>query len=432
MSNKTKSRTIIFLLLDIFILSVWCGYFKRVALIFTSGLMLFGIQLICLLFFLLKKDVNFGLNRQCKNAFFSFCVFSFIYIIVFLFDGGVNSKVDILGIVSVSKQVYGAVFDLIFVGGILFFLKKINEAEKREICKLFWFIVITMSIFNAISVSLNPELTKTEADSVEVVADSFESIFVLGYSNSYWFVLLTPVVLYKIGNSNGGSKIFFIVVFCSMLLSVYMAAYLIALTTMILAIITYFVVLHSKSTMAKVLFALFSIAFVYCFLMGKMNKFLIYLADATDNDFIEGRLREIVDFLEKGWGSAVEGKTTYRFYMYKYTFEHFLHHPLLGNYFFGQYNCSFDHATLLDLLSCGGLLLAIPFLLFLRLCYKYGASLLKERKKQKVLLVSFICYIYLTLCNSVVSYMYILLLFFIEPILLNAGEKHENINSPSL
>ena len=164
------------------------------------------------------------------------------------------------------------------------------------------------------------------------------------------------------------------------------------------------------------------IAILYLSTSNTIYSFLLYLADLTSIAFIKGRLIEIAAFVHDGMATAVVGKTTFRFYIYKSTWDSFLQHPIFGNFIFGNYTCIYDHTTILDLLAAGGILLFIPFVWFIRTGYKLSSCRLEPDKK-KVLLASFLVYIYIATVDPILSSRALGLLLFAIPLLLENIER---------
>lgn len=417
MSLKIKTSVLYISVLFGFI---WCNYFNQAMLFGVGGsiVMIVELTLILLIWSAPRVGIITRIKRRAySNLLISMVLFFVLYIIVFAFGADANSKVTVPFIdITVPKQIYDAIFNLLFLLAIIMSAYKTNEYEKRQILNVFIFYITTVAAFSIIGVIQNPELIKSETYSEE------GSVFTLGYSFAYVLAILFPIALFRF-RQNKSKKWFWMLLMTLIVIAVYYSGYFIALTVIIIALLAQWILsIKNRAVMCLVLVIMLTI-FLFLTFSNTLQDFLLWLAEKTTIEVFSGRLREIVDYMNNGMSTAEIGRTTYRFFIYKDTWDHFLQSPIWGNYIIGVFDGSYDHATMLDLLSCGGIILGGTFLLFLKKGYQFGCSYLENIESRRALLSCYVAYLYLALTNSVLSYRLLGILFTIAPLLLAEGEK---------
>lgn len=359
----------------------------------------------------MRYSSYFGINR---------ILFYALYFIVFSMGASSLVQVSFLGF-YLPKQIYGLIFFVIIIETILRIVSRATEDEKDKYERILLFIFITVALGNMIVVFLNPSLAKTEA------ADG--GIFVLGYSMAYTLSLLIPTCIYNLEQRNKKSKAYLFLLIV-VIISVFMASYFIAITAVIISAIIYFAIKKKNTLLSLLLIVLTGVLVVYIS-SGEIDRMIYALAKHVSNFKIQERLLQLANFSEMGLSHVSNADTTYRFVLYSKTWLNFLKHPLLGNFIFGNYSCFFDHATFLDMLSTGGVLLGGLYFFYLKNNYISSKKFLLDNNAKNALLATYLTYFYLALFNSVFSYNLIGLLT-VLPILLRKGTEYENFDISSL
>lgn len=424
--SKTKKVSVAFLLLSFLVLNIWCGFFNNIILqVFGGVLVTFLNMAICFYLFMFcqtKTKDKLIISRK-KDFVLSWVIFSVLYIFIYLLGWGELPVSSFAGLFVLPKQVYNMLFTAIFILAFSVVPQKIGEKEKKSLFSLLIIIFFAIGIANIIAVIRDPSLSKAESYTKN------SSIFTLGYSLSYVLALMMPIFLHL--STTRKNKLVYITLIIVSFVSLYYSAYFLALSAAILSTILFFVFGIKNKTLSKLMLILVVGLFVFIVSTDMLKTILLFLADNIPIDFISGRCREIAEFSEGGMEEAVVGKTTYRFFIYKDTLSNFFSHPILGNFIFGNYDCFYDHATVLDILACGGLVLFVPFFVMLKNGYKYICAYIDEKAKKSVL-VLFITYFFIACFNSVMSHLYFGIMFMIVPIFLGGIKQNENIDSSSL
>lgn len=403
---------------------IWCNYFNQAMLFAVGGSVVMLIELAII--FLIWASPNdrtdyIEIRHNYRNLMGAMLAFFGVYIIVFILGADGTSKVSVPFInVTIPKQIYNAFFTCLFLFGMTISIVKMNAKQRHQVSNVLLFILFTVALFNIIAVVKNPNLTKSET------YDEEGSVFTLGYSFAYVLAVLFPILVSRY-RQKGSKKLLWLSMLVVFVLSIYLAGYFIAITAIILSLLVQWMLSIKKRAVMYLCLGITLCAVFYLTFTDTLQGLLLWLADQSDVDIISRRLREIVEYMNMGMSSVGSDKTTYRFFLYQDTWNHFLDHPILGNYIFGILDGSYDHATLLDLLSCGGVVLGGLFIFFLSRGYKLGCCCLSRLESQRTLLSCYVTYIYLTLINSVLSYRLLGILFVVAPLLLAEGETREEV-----
>lgn len=424
--NKTKRVSVVYLMLSFLLMNVWCGFFNHILLQFFGGVLVTFLDMaICFYLFVVcqtKTKDKLIISRK-KDFVLSWVIFSVLYIFIYLLGWGELPVSSFAGLFVLPKQVYTMLFTAIYILAFSVVPQKIGEKEKKSLFSLLIIIFFAIGIANIIAVIRDPSLSKAESYTENA------SIFTLGYSLSYVLALMMPIFLHL--STTRKNKWVYITLIIVSFVSLYYSAYFLALIAAILSAILFFVFKMKNKALSKFVFVLVVGVFVLIVSTGMLQDIMLFLADNISIDFISERCREIAEFAAGGMDEAVVGKTTYRFFIYKDTLTNFFKHPIFGNFIFGNYDCFYDHATVLDILSCGGLLLFIPFIIMLKKGYQYVCAFVDENAKKSVS-VLFLTYLFIACFNPIMSQMHFGILFMIAPILLGGTIKNENIDSSSL
>lgn len=300
---------------------IWCNYFNQTMLFAVGGSIVMLIELtLGLLIWAAPRTgiITQVMRRRYSNLLISMVVFFALYIIVFAFGAGANSKVTVPFIdITVPKQIYDAIFNLFFLFFIIMSVYKTNEYEQRQILNVFIFYITTVAAFSIIVVAQNPDLIKSETYSEE------GSVFTLGYSFAYVLAILFPIFLFRLCQ-NKSKKWFWMLLMALSVVAVYYAGYFIALTAIIIALLSQRILsIKNRAVMWLVLVTMLA-GFLFLTFSNTLQNLLLWLAEKTTIELFSGRLREIVDYMNNGMSTAEIGRTTYRFFIYKDTWDHFL------------------------------------------------------------------------------------------------------------
>ena len=405
-------------------LFIWCNYFSQAMLFIAGGSVIMLIEFVIILLIWAAPNYrtdHIEINTHCLKLMSSMIAFFGVYIIVFFFgaDGVAKVTIPLIGL-TVPKQVYNAVFIVLFLWGMTIGFVKMNEKQRHQVTSVLLLILFTGALFNIVAVMRDQNLIKQEVYYEE------GSVFTLGYSYTYVLAILFPILITRY-RQRGSKKLFWITMIVVFALSIYLSGYFIAITAIIISLLVQKMLSIKKRAVMYLCLVAVLCAALYLTFTNALQELLLWLADQSDIDLISGRLSEIAEYLDYGMAAAVQGKTTYRFFIYLDTWNHFLNHPILGNYIFGILNVSYDHATLLDLLSCGGVILGGLFIFFLSRGFRFGCCGLAKQESKSGLLSCYITYIYLALVNSVLSYRLLGILFVVAPLLLVEGENQREV-----
>ena len=216
-----------------------------------------------------------------------------------------------------------------------------------------------------------------------------------------------------------------------MLISIFLAGYFIAVCAAMIAVGITLILMIKDKLIAYCTLTFITITVLLLLLSGAFQELFYSLGDIVTIEQISRRLTEIADFMSKGVEYNHEGETTFRFYIYKETFENFLQHPIFGNFVFGNYECQYDHATILDILAVGGLVLGVPFFAFLKRSYDAACTRINDEFGKRALTAAFLTYIFVACFNSAMSAKHLGILLLVAPLIIG-GKKDEDLDCSSL
>ena len=405
---------------------IWGNFISQACLNVIGGVAVLGIELLVTLFILFS---SYGSNRSIvykkskRKLIRSFTVFVIVYILYFLLydDPLYKRTVDFLGI-PVTKQIYNICVTYIFTLPLIESYR-LGYYERKKLRIFLYYIILVVAVANIIVTTINPELAKTENGIVG------NNLFVLGFSFAYCFALLLPCIIYNIEYTRvKRTRKLYMLLLVVIVWSVYKAAFFIAISSMIVGVILYYLFKQKNNLFVYIISIILLGSLCYWYSSNAMYNFLMNLAELTDIDFIKWRLVEIANSLNDGFDSINESNTTFRFVLYTKTWNAFLQHPIFGNFISGNYGCIFDHTLILDLLAAGGLMLFIPFVKFLMSAYQFSVVGFNNRQK-KIVLISYIIYLYMALFNPIIGERMFGTLIFLIPLII---KKNEYIDNSSL
>lgn len=425
-ASKNYRATEYLLLVCILFLKVWCGFINQ-AVLFAVGGVISGVVdfAICIYIFTNTKRVFKETNRENKlNTFLLvFFFFAMIYCLIFSIGYEYLPRVSVLGLFAFPKQIYNMAFAVVYLSTLVLAVNNLHENERKIVSKVLLIIFSMVAFANLVAVMINPSLVKNDA------YNEGASIFTLGYTGSYNLMLITPIILYKLGESK--KKLLYAMIIVCNLASIFYGGYFIAILGTIVALLMYWI-LSIRNKFFVVFFGVILVGSIVSLIMsGALESIMWYLSDTIEIDVISGRCRDIARYLS-GRTNVNEGDTTFRIYIYQDTFEEFLNHPIIGNYAFGNFDCQWDHSTLLDLLSVGGIFLGGLFLTVVIMGYRFASSFMKSERAKRTLLAAVVSYLFVALINSAITYSYLGILFSVAPIVMGGESENENTDSSSL
>ena len=402
------------------LLKIWC-VFANMALLFAAGGVIsvaidLGLSVYVILNAMRRRSTR---NEEVKtnNFIIVWLCFAVIYSLIFLLARDTLPQTSFVGLFVLPKQINNTIFSAIYLCALVLAIKNLNESERKMISRVLFVMFFAVALGNLITTMLNPDLVKNEAYTEDT------SLFTLGYVSSYVLVLLTPMILYKLGDKR--HKWFFALFLVCNLASIFYGGYLIAILGTIVALVMY-LILAIKNKIAVFVLGIFlivlSVAFIFS---GALEEFVRYLSENIEVEVLQDRLDDIARYLS-GDTDVSKEDTTFRIKIYQDTFNSFLKHPVFGNYIFGNYSCQRDHSTMLDLLSAGGIFLFGLFMTMIVTGYKFACTFIKSARARRALFTSIVTYLFIYLLNPVLTHKLLGVLFVIAPIIMGGEASDEN------
>ena len=413
-------------LVCILLVKIWCGFANQALLFAVGGVISTAIDLGLCVYLLLnarrrKNEIKSTVSQT--NFLLVWLTFAVIYSLVFLVGSEGVSSVSVMGMFELPKMIYNMLFSVIYLCPLIMVVRGLNENERQLVSNLLLVIFFAVALANLITAIMNPELVKNDA------YNEGTSLFTLGYSGSYSLMLITPILLYKLGASK--HKVVFSLLLACNLASIFYGGYFIAILGTLVALVMYLILSIKNKALVLALGLLLIGGAVAFIISGALEETMWYLADNIEIEVISGRCRDIAQYLS-GDTDVTQADTTFRIFIYEDTFNQFLKHPLLGNYIFGNYDCQWDHSTILDLLSVGGIFLCGLFFAVIGFGYKFACAFIKDDRARRALLAAIVAYLFVASVNSALSYKSLGILFVLAPIIMGGAEKNEDTDTPSL
>lgn len=419
-SRKNQGITEYSVIVCLLLLKIWC-VFANMALLFAVGGVIsvaidLGLSVYVILNAMRRKSTR---NESVKtnNFIIVWLCFAVMYSLIFLLARNTLPQASFMGLFELPQQIYNTVFSAIYLVALALAIRNLNESERKMISSVLVVMFFAVALGNLIATMLNPDLIKNEAYTEDT------SLFTLGYVSSYVLVLITPMILYRLGGKR--HKTFFALFLVCNLVSVLYGGYFIAVLGTIVALAMYFIMGIKNKIVVLILAVLLAVLSVTLVFSGALEELMRYLADNVKIEVLQDRFEDIARYLS-GNTDVSEGDTTFRIKIYQDTFESFLQHPLFGNYIFGNYACQRDHSTILDLLAAGGIFLFGLFIAVLVFGYKFACAFIKNARARRALLASIITYLFICLLNPVITYKLLGILFVVAPIIMGGEPSDEN------
>lgn len=413
------------LILCILLVNFWCVFLNQ-TLLFTFGGALVTMLDVVLCAYLIvnyrRKSVSRDTASRMDLSLIYWVLFALLYMAVFSLGSSRLPGVSVIGF-NIPKQIYNMLFNVMHMLAMVAALRNMKNDERELASKVVIFVFLAVALGNIAAVAIDPSLTKTNP------YDEGGSVFVLGYSMAYSLALILPAFVYKFIRSE--RKITYLLLIISIAISIFLAGYFIAVCTAIIAVIVTLILLIKDKLLAYGTLIIVTVAVILLLSSGILQEFFYFIGEAVPIYQLSRRFTEIADFMSKGVEYNHEGETTFRFYIYKETFENFMQHPVLGNFVFGNYDCQYDHATILDILSVGGVVLGGLFFEFLKRCYDAASTRITDDLGKRALSAAFLAYIFVACFNSALSATHLGVLVLAAPLIIG-GKKDEDLDCSSL
>lgn len=406
-------------LVCLLLFKVWCGFANQ-ALLFAAGAGVSGIIDFALCGYLVLNARRINKDRNKNRVTYNFLIVMFVFFVIYMLFMALGRDslppTTFLGVLPLPKQISNTLFLLIYMGSMITCVKNLSEEERRFVSGFLVAIFFAVTLANLITVIINPELAKNES------YNEGTSLFTLGYSGSYPVAILTPILLYLFGESKN-KRLFGFIVACH-LVSIFYGGYFIAGFATLFVLLVYAILAIKNKIVLIVLMILLAASGAGLFFSGALEELMRYLAETVEIDVFSDRFSDIATYLG-GDTDVTSGDTTIRIKIYQETFNHFLNHPIFGNFIFGIYNAQRDHATILDLLAIGGVFLGGLFCAFMAFGYKFVAAFLKNEKAKRAFVAAMAEYLFIAMINPVLLYKPLGVLFVVAPIMLGGETKGE-------
>lgn len=404
----------------ILVVKIWCGFAGLAFSMLVGGTINTLVDLALCAYLVLNMFRGNNGTDQSPRAFsliYVWVTFAVIYSLIFLLARESLPPVSILGVVTLPKQIYNTIFTTMYLVALILATKNMSRDERRMVSNLLLAVFFAVAMANLLVTIFNPDMIKTEGYNEE------GSLFSLGYTGAYNTMLVTPILLYKLGGAK--NKIPFAIFLACNLISVLFGGYFIAILGTLIALLIYWILGTNNKLVMVLLITVVVVSMVALIVSGALADFTRYLADNIGIGVIQDRLDDIARYLS-GDTNVQEGDTTFRILIYQDTFNSFLEHPLFGNFILGIYNCQRDHSTILDLLAVGGIGLAGLFFAVISFGYRFAASFIKDKRAKRALITMVAAYLFVALFNPVLTYQALGMLLVVAPIIMGGEAPDEN------
>lgn len=417
--RKKQGITEYSVLVCVLFFKVWCGFANQALLFAVGGMVSVAIDLALCVYIAVnakRRKVTRNESVWTNNLLLAWLCFAIVYSLLFLLPRNILPPVSFLGMFTLPKQIYNILFSIIYLCPLILTVKNLNDKERKIVSNVLFAMFFAVAVGNIVVTIINPELVKNEAYNEDT------STFTLGYMSSYVLALITPMLMYKLGDKQ--HKTFFVLLLIFNVASVLYGGYFIAILATIISVILYFILGLKNKVLVLVLGIMLVAVSAALMFSGALGELASYLAENIKIEVLQDRLIDISEYLS-GNTDVNEGDTTFRIKMYQETFNSFLRHPIFGNFVFGAYSI-WDHSTILDLMSSGGLFLLALFISFIGVGYMFACQFIKDVQARRALITSITSYLFICLLNPVLSYQSLGVLFVIAPIIMGGDDPNEN------
>lgn len=264
----------------------------------------------------------------------------------------------------------------IFHGGFMIllaiFLLESNEVNKEILVKLFWVLIISITITQISSIFVlekYPLLARYnimgESDIISYAYGSDVSPSRLNVGG-YGLVYMAPIYsscLFALMKKNMFPKILFIGHVIITFIFIFSTQFMIGLLIYAVIIISIFL---TNAETKKIVITLIIMAIFYPVLKNLLTEIFAILADSLESDVLSGRFKEMVSLLR---GDSIENTDiNLRFEVYTKSIKVFFENFLLGGRLAGVKGGG--HSAILDYMAYGGILGLIILIAFFRMLYK--------------------------------------------------------------
>lgn len=304
---------------------------------FSQYLTTYSYMLVCVITFML---IVFGNGTQSFSRYVSILL-PFIFYVLLSFVTRTS------GIVTWGYQ--SLLFLLPIVIGYHLVYEQEDAADFRVFSMMRFAIIVTI-ITTIVGCIRNPSaarLLATIADSQDTFNITYSWQNIGGYEFVYTVVLIYPLVVYAFKQKKISLFRFVVVAVAVLALSI-LTEYT---TALLLIIVSSFLIFMPSNMSTKKLITVLVVGLVGVLLLRNLAaKLLIMLADNLSSPFLSGRLKDLA-----GGTSALELSEDNRIWLYRYSFNTFLSHPLFGTMFGGSGRIG-GHSFILDGLAQYGII----------------------------------------------------------------------------
>lgn len=264
--------------------------------------------------------------------------------------------------------------------------------------------------------------------SLKITATSagFYAPFTLNYQTVAGFAVIAPISFAAI--KTGNRKFILIAFAATVVITVTMASFLIALLAMILGIVIYFV-MRIKNPVTKNAVGLLSLILIF-WEMEKMKLMTLLNRVATDLSLTEisRRISQLVLYFNTG----IIKDTTSRITLYGKSLHLIFRHPITGNLMWDDMTVLYDHSTLMDIWGGCGIFVLALFVMFLVSVFRYNKWRFCATADQKAALVaSFAAFLFFITFNPLFASPAAMTFWILAPILMGGNDEQEKIVCPS-
>lgn len=389
--RDTRKAPLNMFCLGVLILFLYCPAFSSLVNQYFSGAFFYAV--ILLLAVLNTQDNTNTLTIDKRHSNRAFFVWLFLFYIVYNFFVHTNSVKQILGI-TLHVEVICAI-QLLLLLPLVRFLQSDSKYDTLIIKLLLISLAIDL-LFTTRAVTSNYNISKIMATGSVNASLGSAAFGVIGYAIVYAIVLAFPPLLLACTKWSGKKQALVLIVTVMILAILIRAAYVMALLLTVLEVLLLFLLTRSRRT-RFVLLPFIVMFVVIIWNTGFITDMIVRVANMNLNPNITRRLTEIAHYLLEG----EMGSSLLRLSMQTNMLEQFFRNPLFGQAVFDTTLDLSGHADILDMMASGGLLLTIPFLLFIYYNYRVVISRINDRQVRAAAQVSFIGYIVLGTVNTI-------------------------------
>ncbi len=356
--------------------------------------------------FMMYFLVIYGKKYTINISVFPFFVFLLIYVFEYQImweagrtytSMGVNFNLNVWHMITLVPSLVSAVQ----------VINKSDEEMREWIRRSMYCIITVVSVATIVTLFAHPEAIRLNASGK---GEYFP--FLSSYSSIYGMAIVMPYFLASLPNIKK-KKMLFTVVIIAVIVSVFMAAFTIAIVAMGVGI-TCYLFLKIKNPIIK------TIALIVTVLLGiflvqtkALSALLVLIANSLPIEDVSHRLLEIAHYMVSG----EKGNAMGRFDLYNDALQLIVQHPFFGNILWNPRISLSEHSTNLDIMSACGLIVFAMYFMFLWNVYKYQRKASATRQIGTAVLSAFIVLLFVSTLNPIWSSPEIMVFFILGPIL---------------